>query len=66
MIIRINGQEEKIQDVLTLWHLVEQSGYCADKIVIEYNQRIIAKEEWRKVNLADHDNIEIVSFVAGG
>ncbi len=66
MIIRINGKNEKVENAQTILSLVESKGYHSQRIVIEHNQRIVPRQDWPKVNLAENDSIEIVSFMAGG
>lgn len=65
MNIKINGKEEVIEAKLLL-ELLEQKGLCFEKIVVEYNFNIVPKNEWSNITLAQDDNVEIVSFVAGG
>lgn len=66
MIVRINGKNEEVEKAATLLHLLESRGYYPQRVVIEHNQHIIPQQDWQKVILAENDNIEIVSFMAGG
>jgi len=66
MIVRINGKNEEAGKAQTLLDLVENQDYHSQRVVVEYNQRIIPQQDWQKVNLAENDNIEIISFMAGG
>jgi sulfur carrier protein len=66
MILTLNGKQASIEKSVTLDALIAVKGLCPDKIVVEHNFSIIAKEDWPKITLKDQDMIEIVSFVGGG
>ena len=66
MILTINGKQESIERPLSLDALIAAKRLCPEKIVVEHNFCIIAKEDWPKVTLKDQDMIEIISFVGGG
>lgn len=66
MTLTLNGKQESIEKQATLDALIAAKGLCPDKIVVEHNFSIIAKEDWPKITLKDRDTIEIVSFVGGG
>jgi thiamine biosynthesis protein ThiS len=66
MKIQINGETRDFSAPLTLAGLVEQLGMKADRVAIELNRDIIARDQWAKTNLAESDRLEIVHFVGGG
>ena len=66
MIIKINGKEENIKEQITLLDLVKNKELDDYVIVVEYNQKIIPKEEFDKIILKDKDKLEILTFVGGG
>ncbi len=66
MIIKINGKDEPVEKKLNLADLVAAKKLSPEKIVMEYNLRIVPRDEWRNVILQENDHIEIVSFVGGG
>ena len=66
MILTLNGKQESIEKPLSLDALIAAKQLCPEKIVVEHNFAIIAKEDWPKITLKDQDTIEIVSFVGGG
>ena len=66
MNIRINGREESVGKILNIECLIREKGLSPDKIVVEYNRRIAAKEEWPHITVREGDAIEIISFVGGG
>jgi len=66
MNIKINGKNEEIKKTVSISGLIASKGLPADRIVVEHNFKIIAKEEWPKILLSEDDNLEIVSFMGGG
>jgi thiamine-phosphate pyrophosphorylase len=66
IIIKINGKEETIETKIDLAELITNENLSPGRIVIEYNFRVLKKEEWQKIILHEGDNIEIISFLGGG
>lgn len=67
MRLQINGEERDFSaERLTLAALVEQLGMKADRVAIELNRDIVARERWSATDLSDGDRLEIVHFVGGG
>ena len=66
MIIKINGKDEIIEAELNLEQLIKNKNLLPERIVIEHNLRVTRKEDWKKINLNEGDNIEIISFMGGG
>ena len=66
MKIKINGKEEAVYKKKNISELISGRGLSADHVVVEYNFRIVPKEEWHKIALNEDDSVEIVSFVGGG
>lgn len=67
MRININGQFVELNDSrLSIDELVKQKNLNPERIVIEYNGRILGNENWEETLIRDSDNIMIVSFVGGG
>jgi thiamine biosynthesis protein ThiS len=65
MNLTING-ESQVFSAETLAALVEQLGMKADRVAIELNREIVAREQWPHTRLHDGDRLEIVHFVGGG
>ena len=65
MNLTING-ESQVFSAETLAALVEQLGMKADRVAIELNREIVAREQWPETRLHDGDRLEIVHFVGGG
>ena len=66
MNVTLNGNLLKIQDDTGLLTLLETKGLKPERIVIEYNNNILIKEEWGSIVIKENDKIEVLSFVRGG
>jgi thiamine biosynthesis protein ThiS len=66
MKLQINGEPRDFAPPLTLAGLVGQLGMKADRVAIELNRSIVARDQWAKTALAEGDQLEIVHFVGGG
>lgn len=67
MNIRINGEEMVLSnETMNLHELITGKGLVPERVVIEVNLEIIARERWPSVSVREDDQIEIVSFVGGG
>ncbi|MBU1086105.1 MAG: sulfur carrier protein ThiS [Candidatus Omnitrophica bacterium] len=66
MRLKINGKQQEIKDCFDLEKLISSKGLNPNNIVVEYNTKIIPKQNWPEVILKPEDMIEIVSFVGGG
>ncbi len=66
MIIKINGKQENLKGKTTLLELIKDKKLNSAVIAVEYNQKIIPKEEFDKIILKDKDKLEILTFVGGG
>ena len=66
MKLQINGEPRDFDPPLTLAGLVGQLGMKADRVAVELNRSIVARDQWAKTALAEGDQLEIVHFVGGG
>ena len=62
----INGEPRDFPPPLSLSSLVEQLGMKPDRVAVELNRNIVAREQWNATALAEGDQLEIVHFVGGG
>jgi thiamine biosynthesis protein ThiS len=62
----INGEAQVFNPPLTLASLVHQLGMKVDRVAVELNRNIIARDQWAETSLAEGDRLEIVHFVGGG
>ncbi len=61
----INGAEREFT-APTLAARIEQLGMKADRVAVELNRQIVARDRWNQTALHDGDHLEIVHFVGGG
>ncbi|MGM0472235.1 MAG: sulfur carrier protein ThiS [Bacillota bacterium] len=66
MEITLNGEVEELQEEVNLEELLESKDLELDRLVIEYNQEIVSREEWSKITVQDGDVLEVLRFVGGG
>ena len=66
MKLQVNGEERDLPAALTLSALLEQLGMRADRVAVELNREIVARERWPATELREGDRLEIVHFVGGG
>lgn len=66
MKLQVNGEEHSCAGEPTLAALIEQLGMRADRVAVELNREIVARERWAATELREGDRLEIVHFVGGG
>ncbi len=66
MKVKINGQQEVVNNGVFLHELILSKGLCPERIVVEHNFSILSKEKWPEIILEENDNVEIISFLGGG
>jgi len=66
MKLQLNGDLRDFTEPLSLQDLIEQLGMKPDRVAVELNREIIARENWEGTALSDGDRLEVVHFVGGG
>ena len=66
MKITVNGEEQQIEDRLSLLGLLTLFDLPREKIAVERNMEIVPKSAYETVMLDDGDRLEIVHFIGGG
>ena len=66
MKIVINGKEADMPEGATFVDVLAQKQLTAASIIVEYNGKIVPKDEWEKIILQSNDTLEILTFVGGG
>lgn len=61
-----NGQEYQTKQTMTIDELLNYFDYQSSLFVLEYNNFICNKEEWKRINIKSNDKIELISIVGGG
>lgn len=66
MRVKVNGEERKLDEAVTLAGLITGLGLNAGPIVVQHNGDIIERARLDQVSVGDGDEIELVRFVGGG
>ena len=64
--MKVNGQQEFLEEAISLAELLATKGYASSKVAVELNGRIVSRTEYLSTILQDADVLEIVCFVGGG
>jgi sulfur carrier protein len=62
----INGQSYCAQVNITLFDIINYFNFNDSLLVLEYNNLICDKKNWKRNFIQDQDKIEIVTIVGGG
>lgn len=66
LLFYMNGQLYSIRRNITIFEMIHYFNYNDSLLVLEYNNLICNKNEWKEILIQDQDKIEIVSIVGGG
>ena len=66
MKLTINGEDREFSPLSSLSDLLQQLGMKPDRVAVELNRELVARDRWNKTQLSDGDKLEIVHFVGGG
>ena len=61
-----NGQEYQTKQPININDLLNYFDYQSSLFVLEYNNFICNKDEWKRINIKSNDKIELISIVGGG
>ena len=64
--IQLNGKKVVIKSSYLLFDLLKKYNLINKKIAVEHNGKIVAKTNYKKINLKDKDKVEVVHFIGGG
>ena len=59
MKLQVNGEERAFSGGLTLAALLEQLGMRADRVAVELNREIVAREQWSVGNSSGQASIQV-------
>ena len=62
----INGEDREFEALTTVSDLIAQLGMKPDRVAVELNRDLIARDRWTTTPLSEGDRLEIVHFVGGG
>lgn len=62
-----NGEKYLSSDLkFTIFDLINYFNYNSTLLVVEYNNIIVIKKNWKKIIISNNDKIEILTIVGGG
>ena len=64
--MKVNGQQEFLEEAISLAELLAAKGYAFSKVAVELNGRIVSRTEYASTILQATDVLEVVCFVGGG
>ena len=64
--IKINGKNFVIKPKMTLKDVITKYKIPEKKVAIELNEKIVNKQNLRKIKIKNFDKLEIVHFIGGG
>jgi sulfur carrier protein len=64
--VKLNGAEISLATSLTLEQLLLAKNLELDCVVVEYNEKIVKRNELAAIILKERDEIEVLRFVGGG
>ena len=62
----LNGQSYYTKKTINLFDLINYFNYKDSLLVLEHNNLICNKKNWKEIFINDQDKIEIVTIVGGG
>lgn len=66
MQITVNGTSQQVAVGTTISRLLETLRLDPQRVAVERNLEVVAKDDFADTILADGDSLEIVQFVGGG
>lgn len=63
--VKINGESVSAEG-MTIGEYLTRNGYQKNRVVVEKNLEILAREDLDTILIQENDSIEILSFVGGG
>ena len=66
MEITLNGEKKQIESEVTLDRLLDLFSLPRQRVAVEHNKEVVARNDWPGTMVSDGDKIEVVHFVGGG
>ena len=66
MRVLINGRQEEIGKLSTLGDLLRSRNIVPQRVAVERNGELVARDHYDTTPLVEGDHLEIVTFVGGG
>jgi sulfur carrier protein len=61
-----NGNEYYTETTINLDNLLNYFNYSSSIFIVEHNNIICDKKNWKKIKIQTNDRIEIITIVGGG
>ena len=62
----LNGQKYSTKQTINLFDIINYFNYKDSLLILEYNNFICNKKNWKEIDIKNQDKIEIVTIVGGG
>ena len=66
MTVIVNGKPKECPEGASLAQFIEALQLKSDRVAVELNRQIAARNRWTETPLREGDRLEIVHFVGGG
>lgn len=66
MKIWINGNENSVDEGISVHELIKRIFNDYEHLIVEHNKAILKKDQWKHIILRDADSLEVIKFVGGG
>lgn len=66
MYIVVNGEQQEVEELLTVAHLLQKLDLRAEQVAVEINLKILDRNDFSTWMLHNGDKVEILSFIGGG
>jgi thiamine biosynthesis protein ThiS len=64
--LQINGEDRDAEEATSVATLLQSLDLAGERVAVEYNRRVLTRDEFTQVLLGEGDQLEIVHFVGGG
>ncbi len=66
MEVVLNGRSANVDQEMNLWEFLLSKELDLETIIVEHNEVIVKKQEWKNIILQNQDRLEVLKFVGGG
>lgn len=64
--IILNGKKEELEKDMTVLELLKKKNIRPEVVTVEFNEGILARQEFETTLVKNNDKIEFVFFMGGG
>ena len=64
--VTVNGEPKRVELPSSIADFLAASGWCATQVVVEFNGRVVPRDQLGRVQLHEGDQVEVIVPVAGG